>query len=171
MQLCLEDLDLVQVARDAITHLLDEAVHVGSRIDLVPEAHVAGRWDRIRLGQVVTNLLSNAIKFGRARPITVSVTGDDARARLSVRDEGIGIELADQERVFGRFERAAPTRHFGGLGLGLYIARQIVEAHGGAIELHSVPGAGTTFTVDLPRSPPESAPEGPDWPARPVVRA
>jgi signal transduction histidine kinase len=103
---------------------------------------------------VITNLLSNAIKFGRGRPIVVSVEGEADRALLAVRDQGIGIEPEDQKRIFGRFERAVPAQHFGGLGLGLYIAREIVEAHGGTIRVASEPGSGTTFTIDLPREPP-----------------
>jgi signal transduction histidine kinase len=103
---------------------------------------------------VITNLLSNAIKFGQAKPITVEVSADSSLARLVVRDRGIGIEPADQERIFKRFERAVPSHHFGGLGLGLYIAREIVGAHGGTMQVDSQPGAGTAFTVELPRSIP-----------------
>jgi two-component system sensor kinase FixL len=160
LDLRLEEVDLVVVARGAAAHLVEEGLRAGSRIDVVVDGPATGRWDRFRLEQVVTNLLSNAIKFGQAKPITIEVSADSARARLLVRDSGIGIEHADQERVFGRFERAVPSQHFGGLGLGLYIAREIVEAHGGAIRLASEPGAGTTFTVELPRSPAARSPAG-----------
>ena len=74
-------------------------------------------------------------------------------ARLAVRDRGIGIAPADQARIFERFERAASARHYGGLGLGLWIARQVVDAHGGRIRVDSAPGAGSTFTVELPIAP------------------
>jgi PAS domain S-box-containing protein len=159
LELRLEDLDLVELAREAVAHLVEEGIRLGSRIDIVGEGPATGRWDRLRLEQVVTNLLSNAIKFGESNPITVEVGADAERARIAVRDQGIGIEPADQDRVFGRFERAVSTEHFGGLGLGLYIAREIVVAHGGLIHLASTPGAGTTFTVDLPRVPPLRAPQ------------
>jgi signal transduction histidine kinase len=102
---------------------------------------------------VITNLLANAAKFGQGKPVTLHVDPDGPRARLRVVDRGIGISAEDQARVFDRFERAVPSQHFGGLGLGLYIARQIVEAHGGEIRVASAPGAGTTFTVLLPREP------------------
>ncbi len=159
LELRLEETDLAEVARETVAHLLDEGIRRGSRIDVSVEGAATGRWDRLRIEQVVTNLLSNAIKFGQSKPIAVEVGADAESARLAVRDRGIGIELADQDRIFGRFERAVSAHHFGGLGLGLYIARQIVEAHGGVIQLASTPGNGTTFTVELPRVPPPSAPE------------
>jgi signal transduction histidine kinase len=71
-----------------------------------------------------------------------------------VRDHGIGIDEEHHGRIFGRFERAVSARHYGGLGLGLHIARQIVEAHTGTIRVESKPGEGTLFVVDLPRTPP-----------------
>ncbi len=157
LELRLEALDLADVARDAVAHLGDDGTRPPSTVDIVAAGPAVGRWDRVRLGQVLTNLLSNALKFGEAKPVTVEIGADEARARVRVRDRGIGIEAADQERVFGRFERAVPTHHFGGLGLGLYIAREIVEAHGGEIRLESSPGTGSTFTVDLPREPPVRA--------------
>jgi two-component system, LuxR family, sensor kinase FixL len=154
LELRLEELDLAEVARETVSHLRDEAVKLGSTIEVVAPAQAPGRWDRVRIEQVITNLLSNAIKFGQGKPIVVGVAGDGERARVEVKDHGIGIEPEDQSRIFGRFERAVPTQHFGGLGLGLYIAREIVEAHGGKIAVSSVPGSGTTFTIDLPRDPP-----------------
>jgi signal transduction histidine kinase len=84
---------------------------------------------------------------------------DAARAVLEVSDEGAGVPDADLSRIFNRFERAASTRHYGGLGLGLYVARQITEAHGGTIVAANVPGGGARFTVHLPvvdRSPAQS---------------
>ncbi len=153
LELRLEEVDLVEVAREAAAHLRDEANRNGSSLEVAAAGPATGRWDKLRLEQVITNLLSNAIKFGQGQPITVDVSADASLARLRVRDLGRGIDPADQGRIFGRFERAVPTDHFGGLGLGLYIAREIVEAHGGKIDLDSQPGAGTTFTVELPRAP------------------
>jgi PAS domain S-box-containing protein len=159
LELKLEDLDLAEVVRETVSHLVDEGARSGSLITLEARGPASGRWDRMRLEQVITNLVANAIKFGEGRPILVEVDSAPDRARLSVRDLGIGIARDDQARIFQRFERAVPSQHFGGLGLGLYIARQIVEAHGGKIALESAPGAGTTFVVDLPRvaAPPERA--------------
>jgi signal transduction histidine kinase len=100
---------------------------------------------------VITNLLSNALKFGARRPIEIHVTGAGELAKLAVRDHGIGIEPSRQAVIFDRFERAVPTAHYGGLGLGLYIARRIAQAHGGDLLVESEPGHGATFTLTLPR--------------------
>ena len=113
---------------------------------------VVGEWDRSRLDQVVTNLLANAAKFGAGKPIEFVVGTRNGRAFFELTDHGIGIAPTDQARIFERFTRAAPVRHYGGLGLGLYICRQIVEAHGGTIAVGGVPGGGTTITVELPLS-------------------
>src|SRR5690606_9390477 len=97
-----------------------------------------------------------ALKYGQGKPVEVRVSGEPGLpARLEVQDHGIGIPASDRERIFERFERAVPTRNFGGLGLGLYIVRQIVQAHGGRIELASEDGDGTTFAVTLPPAAPE----------------
>jgi signal transduction histidine kinase len=104
----------------------------------------------MRIEQVVTNLVENAAKFGKCKPIDVTVSRSDGVARLVVRDSGIGIRPEDLPRVFGRFERGVPVNHYGGFGLGLWIASTIVEAFGGHIAVSSEPGSGTAFTVDLP---------------------
>jgi signal transduction histidine kinase len=104
----------------------------------------------MRLEQVVTNLLTNAVKYGAGRPIQVGVSTHDLVARLVVEDLGIGIAAEDLQRIFDQFERAVPARHYAGLGMGLFITRQIVEAHGGTIRATSEPGKGSTFIVELP---------------------
>jgi signal transduction histidine kinase len=114
---------------------------------------VLGRWDPLRIEQVIANLLSNACKYGAGKPIEIQVGEEHGRARLSVQDHGIGIPAADRDRIFERFERAASRRHYGGLGLGLYISRQVVQAHAGAIRVQSQTGEGSTFIVDLPLQP------------------
>lgn len=112
-----------------------------------------GCWDRARLEQVVANLVENALAFGRGEPVEVQVQADPARARLLVRDQGIGIAAADQRRIFRRFQRAARAPNHWGLGLGLWAARQIVVAHGGTIDVQSELGKGATFVVTLPYAP------------------
>ena len=121
-----------------------------------PEFHIPiiGRWDTLRLEQVITNLLANAIKYGLGKPIEVSVRGEEGCGVLCVRDQGIGIAEADQGRVFERFERIVTGRNYGGFGLGLWIVREILEAHGGTIEVQSALGVGSTFTVTLPTARP-----------------
>ena len=94
--------------------------------------------------------LSNAFKFGARTDVEVRVRGLADGAEITVRDGGIGIPVADQQRIFERFERHAPTNSFGGLGLGLRIARQAVRAHGGELSVESTPDNGATFTVSLP---------------------
>ena len=116
-------------------------------IDVPP---IRGRWDRLRIDQVVTNLMLNALKYGRGRPVRVAAGEDGALVRLEVRDQGIGVASEDVQRIWGKFERAVPA-HYGGIGLGLFIARQIVEAHQGHVDCESVPGVGSTFRVMLPR--------------------
>jgi signal transduction histidine kinase len=110
-----------------------------------------GRWDPARLDQVVTNLLTNAMKFGPGKPIQITVHATAGGATMIVRDQGIGIAADAQARIFERFERGVSAQHYGGLGLGLYIARQIVEAHHGHIAVESALGQGATFVVTLPR--------------------
>jgi len=152
LELAFEPGDLSELARETVLQLHDEIERSGSRL-LLDLAPTSGRFDRLRLEQVITNLLTNAAKFGRGKPITLHVAPDGERARIRVTDHGIGISTDDQSRVFERFERAVTSEHFGGLGLGLYIARQIVEAHGGEIRVESAPAAGTSFVVLLPREP------------------
>ena len=113
-------------------------------------APVHGTWDAARVDQVVTNLVSNALKYGAGRPIEISVRAGSSRATVVVRDRGVGIPLEEQTAVFGPFARAIATRHHAGLGLGLWIAQQIVHQSGGRITLDSHPGEGSTFTVELP---------------------
>jgi PAS domain S-box-containing protein len=166
LELAREPADLAEIARETVAHVRQEIERSGSRLvlDLAP---VPGAFDRSRVEQVITNLLANAAKFGKGKPISLHVDADGPRARIRVVDRGIGISAEDQARVFDRFERAVPAQHFGGLGLGLYIARQIVEAHGGEIRVESAPGAGTTFTAILPLEPPDAAPDaGEEAPAR-----
>ena len=108
-----------------------------------------GRWDRDRLDQVITNLVSNALKYGAGKPVWVSLEQAEV-ARLRVLDDGIGIDPADHQRIFERFERPAASAQLGGVGLGLWIARELVLAHGGTIRVESAPGQNATFTVELP---------------------
>lgn len=148
-----EEIDLVALVRDVVARFSNDAARAGSRLDLAAEGPVVGTWDRLRIEQVLTNLISNALKFGAGRPVEVTIRSHGPLAEVEVRDHGIGIAPEDVERIFHRFERAVSARAYGGLGLGLYIARQLVEAHGGTIRVDSRPNEGARFTVELPLQP------------------
>ncbi|HET6411494.1 MAG TPA: PAS domain-containing sensor histidine kinase, partial [Anaeromyxobacter sp.] len=144
-----EQVDLADLAREAAGQVEADVSRTGSRLayDLSPSP---GRFDRLRIEQVVGNLLVNAGKFGQGKPVVLRVRPEGEFVVLEVSDQGIGIAPEHQARVFERFQRAVPAQNFGGLGLGLYVVRQIVEAHGGSIRVESVKGEGATFTVRLP---------------------
>jgi signal transduction histidine kinase len=142
--------DLVEIVHEAVSVVVTGSVLGPDMIRVEAPSLLQGRWDRLRLEQVIVNLLTNAVKFGERNPIEVTIERCGDLARIEVRDKGIGIPPEDHERIFGRVERAVPAEHYGGLGIGLYIAEQIVHAHGGTISVESAPGEGSTFTVELP---------------------
>jgi predicted ATPase/signal transduction histidine kinase len=151
------EIALDAIVREAVQHIEADLAAAGSSLSIECAAPVVGRWDPSRLDQVVTNLLTNAAKFGAGKPIEIRIEQRGGDARLTVTDHGIGIDPARRPYVFDRFERAVSSSSYGGLGLGLYIARSIVVAHGGTITVDSELGAGSTFTVTLPCSTPESS--------------
>jgi signal transduction histidine kinase len=114
---------------------------------------VEGVWDRLRIEQVTMNLLSNSIKFGAGAPVEVSLRRDGQDVIIEVADRGPGLAEADLTRIFDRFERAVSARHYGGLGLGLYVTREIVEAHGGTVTARNRPDGGACFTIRLSIEP------------------
>lgn len=143
--------DLASAVREVLGRLSHECSRAGCSVTFEAPAAVVGDWDRSRIEQVVENLVGNSLKYGAGKPIEVRVGGDAERARISVRDHGMGIAPQDQDRIFGRFERLLPLQHYGGFGLGLWIARQIVFQHFGEIKVTSAQGEGALFTVELPR--------------------
>ena len=149
LELDVEEVELGDAVSDALAHIEDEAAQSGSLVGVVG-APVRGCWDRLRISQVVTNLLSNAVKYGGGKAVDVEFGPRSGRAWLRVRDRGIGIDPADLSQIFERFERAVSSRNYGGLGLGLYIVKRIVESHGGTIRVESTPGEGSAFEVELP---------------------
>lgn len=153
LYLARERLDLAACAEAVVERLAEDLRKADCTARLHLQAHPCGWWDRERLEEVLTHLLSNAMKFGPGHPIDIQVSQHGGRARLEVRDEGIGMEPEAVRRIFGRFERAVPSSEYGGLGLGLFLAREIVEAHGGSLHVKSQRGAGTAVTVELPAFP------------------
>ncbi|HYH97046.1 ATP-binding protein [Hyalangium sp.] len=144
------EVDLSLLAAEAGERWQEELARVRCTYTLKAPAPVVGQWDGMRLEQVIDNLLSNAMKFGPGQPIHLTVTKGSGCARLTVRDFGKGIAPEDQGRIFERFERAVSEENYGGFGLGLWIAREVVQAHGGHLSVESAPGQGATFTVELP---------------------
>ena len=143
-------MDLSRAVADTAHRMQEEAARMGSRIAVSAPEPVIGRWDSTAVDQVVTNLLSNAVKFGHGQPVAVTVRRSGGTARVDVRDQGLGVPEDDRQRIFERFERGVSERSYGGLGLGLWIAKQIVAAHGGRIGVESVAGPGAAFFFELP---------------------
>ena len=147
-----EKVNLSEVVRDVAARTRAELERCGSSLTITAAADVIGNWDRWRLEQVVTNLLTNAIKFGRGKPIEVTVDEREGFATLVIEDRGIGVPSAQRERIFEPFERGVSVQHYGGLGLGLFIVRTIVNRFAGAIRVESRPGEGSRFIVELPKT-------------------
>lgn len=143
--------ELASLLQRVIDDLEQQALAVGSRITLTAPHAVNGWWDEFRIEQVIVNLLTNALRYGSGKPVEVSLISTADGAHIAVRDHGIGITTQDQQRIFQQFERGGGGKSADGLGLGLYITRQLVEAHGGSIRVHSVPGQGSLFSLDLPQ--------------------
>jgi signal transduction histidine kinase len=152
------DVELAALVRSTVERISPVLAAAQTAVRIQAEPDVRVQADALRIEQAVENVLLNAAKYGAGRDIEVAVIREDGFARLSIRDEGIGISPSDQERIFHRFERAAPSHNFGGLGLGLYLTRQVVQAHGGEISVESTPGQGATFHLRLPLA---NAPETP----------
>jgi signal transduction histidine kinase len=145
-----EPMDLAETTREITAAMAAEFARSGSALHLRADGAVTGTWDRFRVEQAIINLLANAIKYGEGKPIELEVHRQDSLARLVVKDHGIGIDAEAQRRIFDKFERAVSIRHFGGLGLGLWIVREFLEASGGTIRVESAPREGSTFIVELP---------------------
>jgi signal transduction histidine kinase len=145
----IEEVNLGDIVREAVTSLSTELVRSGSALSVTTENHPVGQWDKYGLVQVATNLLSNAIKFGDGKPISVTVREHQGHTTLEVKDRGIGMQPETLDRIFTPFERGVSTRNYGGLGLGLFIVRTIIEGLGGTVRVESTPKEGSTFTVEL----------------------
>lgn len=151
-----ENLNLAELVNEVVMRFKNQL----SALPLVRcEGECDGEWDRMRLEQVINNLLTNAIRYGRGKPIEIKVTGETDFVRLEVKDQGIGITKESQERIFERFERATNATHVSGLGLGLFITKQILKAHDGTIRVESEKDVGSTFIVELPKNAPTNARE------------
>jgi two-component system CheB/CheR fusion protein len=145
--------NLSDLIREVVRTFSSEIHKAGSELRLQIEDGINCFCDRARIEQVVLNLLSNAAKYGAGKPIALSCYREDTNAVLLVKDHGIGISKDDQERIFGRFERAISSSEASGLGLGLYITKQILTLHQATISVKSERGQGSEFTIILPLNP------------------
>jgi PAS domain S-box-containing protein len=144
------DLDLGELVDRIVEGLAPIAARSGSDLRLRTGGPIVGRWDGLRLEQVLNNLLSNAIKHGAGKPIDVWARQEDGEVVVDVRDRGPGVVGAGSGGGLGQFERAASGRHHGGLGLGLSLIQEIVAAHGGTVTAENAEGGGALFRVRLP---------------------
>jgi signal transduction histidine kinase len=149
-----EDVWPAEIAGDVLLRFEDEARR--SHCDLVGDLDRSvgpARWDRLKIDQVLMNLVGNAIKYGAGSPVEIRLEASDRGARFVVRDHGIGLPPGTEGRLFERFERFVSERNYGGFGVGLWIARELVHAHQGEIRADPVEGRGAQFVVELPLAP------------------
>lgn len=145
-----EPVELKHLVEEIIERYKTEIQHSGSEVSFEAPEELSANMDRIRIEQIFVNLLTNALKYGNKSPIDIKLSREGRFAKLVFQDRGLGIPEKDIDRVFMRFERVAEYSSVAGLGLGLFITKQIVEAHGGSISVTSKVSEGSVFTVLLP---------------------
>ncbi|RZA04813.1 MAG: response regulator [Proteobacteria bacterium] len=150
MGLRIEEFDIMELLNDMAQRFSGHLASAGCELNLSGPPSLKVHWDSFRIEQILVNLLTNATKYAPNKPVDCLVTASREGVHISVRDQGMGIAHEDQDRIFGRFERAVSGTHFGGLGLGLYISTQIAEAHAGRLWVESELGAGSIFHLELP---------------------
>lgn len=146
-----QEIDLAELVRLVVKHLGPELLHAGCTFTVHAKMPIVGRWDQLRLEEVLVNLLENVIKYAPGSTVTLDLTATSEIARLVVRDSGPGILPGEEERIFEQAERSAHVDSGGGWGLGLYFCRRVVEAHGGRMRVERATGGGAAFVIDLPR--------------------
>jgi signal transduction histidine kinase len=150
LQFHFEQVELSKLIIEVVERHNEAITLANSKVELSAPSPVWVWCDQFRIEQVVTNLVSNAAKYGDGKPISIGVEGTPKFAKIVVRDHGMGIAKEKQDKIFERYERAIDANNISGLGLGLYISREIVKAHEGTISVDSDLGQGATFTVELP---------------------
>jgi signal transduction histidine kinase len=142
--------ELMGLLERVVNDLSLQAAAAGSTMQLTAHAPVEGWWDEFRIEQVIVNLLTNALRYGGGGVVEISVETDGCSARIDVRDHGKGIAADFIERIFEPYERGAKSGEPKGLGLGLYISRQLAASHQGQLTVQSTPEEGATFSLTLP---------------------
>jgi len=142
--------DLGEIVKEAVERFSEDAAQAKCELRLTAASGITTQLDKFRVDEAIGNVISNAIKYGAGKPVEVELKANHAKAMLVVEDRGIGIPVEDLSRIFGRFERTTISRNYGGLGLGLYIARQVIEQHDGSIRAESRPGGGARIVIELP---------------------
>jgi signal transduction histidine kinase len=155
LPLKLEAVDLGAIVDEIAATQREPLAQSGCTLTVERRGRLQGQWDRGRLTQVLSNLVVNAMKHGGAGPIEISLEGGDAQVAAVVRDHGPGVPRGAEDRIFRRFEHASAPSEVRGMGLGLYIAREIIEAHGGRIRVQSPAGGGAAFRIELPTGVPQ----------------
>ncbi len=155
LTLNLEEFDLIELIQDILDRFSNDLNLANCQVEFKKSNPLLVHWDRFRTEQVMINLLTNAIKYGPDHPIHILTSLEQDRVKVAIKDQGMGIAKEDQERIFNRFERGVSSKHSSGLGLGLYIVTQIIEAHNGRIHVESELGKGSTFIIELPLKAPE----------------
>ncbi len=145
-----EEADIVELVRDVTNRFEQQIKDQGITMQVDAKGPIKVEVDKLRIEQVITNLITNAIKYGNGSPVHVAVKKQGSHALITVEDHGIGIPPDKLDEVFGRFKRAVTNKQYQGLGVGLFISRQIVHAHGGQIHVKSHLNEGSIFTVELP---------------------
>lgn len=152
LKLNLEEVNLQDILKDLLVQYGHQLQSNHEKVELDAEEPVFCKIDPLRIEQVIVNLLSNAVKYAPMKTIRISLLKKENVAKICVKDQGPGISHENHERIFRRFERVKATDNIGGLGLGLYISKQIIEAHNGKIYVESEPGTGSNFIIELPLS-------------------
>jgi signal transduction histidine kinase len=150
LNLTKQKLNLSNLVVGVVDRLSQQLANADIKTDLALEENLFGQWDRHRIEQVMMNLVSNAIKYAPQASLHIQTKKIGARALLIVKDTGGGIQLDQPEQIFERYTRGNSEHSIGGLGLGLYIVKRIVEAHDGTISVQTRVNEGAEFLIELP---------------------
>lgn len=152
LSLKIKVVNICDIVHGVVERFQDQLKNLNYEMNVDCPEKVMTSCDPDRIDQVITNFMTNAIRYGNKNPIHLKLHETGSEVIISIRDQGRGIHASDHERIFKRFERSHTSQDVNGLGLGLYINQQIVQEHGGRIELTSALGEGSTFTVYLPKA-------------------